>query len=354
MLFSLGLRFSILLALYVSVLPIISREAPGQTIPNAGPPQDAQSGSQPIAAKPRNLQNYLNFMTWVGEEDDRIQKGTGQGTPKIDYASAIGISKDEGDAVVAVLLDAYHKRQENERQFIANINKRIQEEGFEHYSANPDSSGEQKAIANDEVLHKTYAKLKEILGKPDFAKLDAYVGREFITEAPASLRAKLAPSAAPTFSSVPVDVKYEMFIRHVGTEQAMVHQGRLPPPDYNFIAHIPPNEQQPMLTILLEGNEQLDEYYRKSSDAFSDIRQRYGIVPVDQLPAQSQLQIQQLTEERKDIVERTVDRLKQELGQEYFNNLDAWVSSIWGRTIVYTPPRPTGTSSQIQLPAVKP
>jgi hypothetical protein len=285
----------------------------------------------------------------VGKEDDRIQRETQEGeqqiSPRIDYASAIGISKDEEQAMLAILLDAYHRREGNEKQNEERKNKLLVEEGYTEYFAHPPSDAAAD-LANWAILNETYVKLKETLGQKDFEKLDAYVSREFATGPyPVSLRAKQgASTGAPKFTSFPTDVRYEFFIRHTAAEQAMVQQGKIPQRDYSLVAHLPENEQQPMLTIVLEAYEQLNENYRKTGEAVGEIRQKYGFILVRQIPPQPVLQ--ELEQERKTIIEDTIARLKQELGEEYFNDLDAWISHRWAGGRVYTPPGTPASSAQ--------
>src|SRR6185437_8802386 len=127
-------------------------------------------------------------------------------------------------------------------------------------------------------------------------------------------------------------VRYEFFISHVANEDRRVQQalqdGELNPPreDYSRAAHFPESEEQPMLTIVLEANEQLEENAREHRAAVIKFHEKFGMVPVRKFPHP---ELKALAHKRTAIIMQTRDRLKQELGDEYFNDLDAWIAHRW-------------------------
>jgi hypothetical protein len=341
MLFSRACRYSLPLLLCVSEVLLLSQSLPGQTDTVDQQSQD----SKPIYVPPvaLNIACYENFLDWVGKENDHPQPGV----PKIDYASAIGISKGREQAMLAILLNAYHKRTNNRRQAESAEHKLAEEEGAAEYFAHPPHLYGDMIAANRIILNDTYLKLKKVLGKDDFKKLDRYVSREFARDYPASLKLP-APAGQLKPTPFPVAVRYEFFIRHVGNEDRRVQQalqaGELNPlrEDYSRAAHFPENEEQPMLTIVLEANEQLEENDREHRAAVIKFHEQYGMVPVRKFPHP---ELRTLAHKRRDIIMQTRERLKQELGDEYFNDLDAWIAHRWAGGFVYRPPqvnRPTG------------
>lgn len=373
------LRFVLITAGLCSVLAV-GRVAHSQTVPITQPEQNAgPSGLQvantsgisvndeefpkgwPLAL---NILYYRQFLEWVGKEDDRIQQETQEGkqqvTPRIDYASAIGISKEKEQAILPILIDAYHKREENKKRYQqADIQLAI-EEGDAKYLGHPHHEYQAMLKANRVILDDTYTKLKQILGQEDFKKLDKYVDREFAAAAyPASLRAaQRAGNSEPPITPFPTDVRYEFFIRHVGTEHAFAQREtqagevNVPREDYSLAAHIPEVEEQPLLTIVLESCEQLNENDRETNELVRKIHEKYGFVPLRRIPPQPDLQA--LQQKREAIIQETIVRLKQELGEEYFKDLDAWITHHWYGGQVYTPIAPAGNQPSLQTPGVRP
>jgi hypothetical protein len=359
--FSLQFRYSLLIISCLSTIPLLSQEtsiqpAPAtQTQPSVAPAPTGTATTVKATTQvaPQNqkqlwtnqMVDCLHFLNWVGQENDRIQKETRDGkhqiTPRQDYASAIGISKEKETALLAILIDAYHRREENEQKQRQIINKRIMDEGYAAYSSHPFPSA-QTGRANQEIFFKSYANIQKVLGETDFTKFEAYLHREFVTEIPASLRNKQASLADGYQSangyekpvSFPTDVRWQFFISHAVAVQDLMQQGKLPPG--NIVPGIPPNEQQPMITILLETNEQLKSNEQQQYDTAGELRRKLGIKLPQVLP-QHQPELEKLTQEHKAIVDGMIARLRQELGDEYFNILDSWVTTYFGKGMMITP-----------------
>lgn len=361
--FSRQFRYSLLIISCLSTIPLTSQAtsvqpAPAtQTQPDADPATMATATTVKATAQvvPQNqkqiwtnqMVDCLHFLEWVGPEDDRIQKETQDGkhqiTPRMDYASAIGISKGKEAALLAILIEAHHKREENEKQYRELINNRIMEEGYPAYSVHPTSHAS-TLRANDELFITAYANLEKVLGETDFKKFEAYLHREFITERPASLGTKHISLGEEYVSAdgyhekvvlFPTDVRWQTFIGHAVAIQDLMQQGKLPPG--NIVPGIPPNEQQPMITILLEANEQLKRNEQQEYDTAGELREKLDIKLPRVLP-QPQPELEKLKQERKGIINGMIARLKQELGDEYFNILDSWVTSNFGKGLLVTSP----------------
>lgn len=325
MLFSRACKYSLLLSLCISEVLILGQSLPGQT----GAVDQQTQDSKPVYVPPvaLNIVCYENFLEWVGKESDHPQPGA----PKIDYASAIGISRDKEQAMLAILLDAYHRRISNREQAEDAERKLAEEEGATEFHAHPPHLWGDMMAANRVILNATYLKLERVLGENDFKKLDRYVSREFARDYPASLKLP-APAGQLKPAPFPIAVRYEFFIRHVANEDQRVQQalqaGELNPirEDYSRAAHFPENEEQPMLTIVLEANEQLEENDREHRAAVIKFHEKFGMVPVRKFPHP---ELKALAHKRTAIIMQTRDRLKQELGDEYFNDLDAWIAHRW-------------------------
>ena len=361
--FSRQFQYSLLIISCLSTIPLVGQvtslqPAPAnQTQQGAAPATVATATTVKATTPPQNqkqlwtnqMVDCLHFLKWVGQENDRIQKETQDGkhqiTPRMDYASAIGISKEKETALLAILIETYHEREENEKQYRELINNRIIDEGYPAYSTHP-TSHVSTLRANDQLFITAYANIQKVLGETDLKKFEAYLHREFVTDYPASLRAKHI-SLGEEYESAdgyhervvlfPIDVRWQVFISHAVAIQKLMQQGKLP--RGNIIPGIPPNEQQPMITILIETNEQLKRNEQQEYDTAGELREKLDIKLPRVLP-QPQPELEKLKQERKGIIDGMIARLKQELGDEYFNVLDSWVTSNFGKGLLVTPPPP--------------
>jgi hypothetical protein len=140
------------------------------------------SAKQPVMP---HLALYLNFMEFVGTEDDRIQKEMRQSSAetekRTDYGHVIGLNKDEEELVLVILLEAYHQRDDIQKQ----RNAAMKEGGLA--AGRDDQAGVAAAQAKEaelirarsRVLNDMWAALKANLGDDSLRKLDTYVNREF-------------------------------------------------------------------------------------------------------------------------------------------------------------------------------
>jgi hypothetical protein len=136
-----------------------------------------------------DLAVYENFMMYVGSEDDRIQKEIQGRAAHVDgrtnFSEAIGINKQEEQDILVILLDAYHRREEIQKQRIA-----VMHEG-DIAAARSDQLGVLTAQAKEAALIKARAsiytdmwtELKSHLADATLRKLDTYVNREFTDDA---------------------------------------------------------------------------------------------------------------------------------------------------------------------------
>jgi hypothetical protein len=145
----------------------------------------SESVRQPLVP---HLALYLNFLEYVGAEDDRIRKemreGATHGEKRTNYSDAIGVDKDDEETILSILLEAYRGREEIQKQRSAVEN----ESGFA--AARGDQQGVAAAQAKEaelvraraRILSDMWAQLKRQLGDDSLRKLDAYVNREFSEE----------------------------------------------------------------------------------------------------------------------------------------------------------------------------
>jgi hypothetical protein len=155
-------------------------------------PKTAGVGLTPTASLPLvpDLVLYESFMEYVGAEDDRIQKQIRQEAARIEirtnYSDAIGINKDEERVILAILIDAYHRREEIQKQ----KNLAMREGGIA--LVRQDQQGVLSAQVREAELIKArgriyidmWAELKKQVADGSLRKLDAYINREFTESGP--------------------------------------------------------------------------------------------------------------------------------------------------------------------------
>lgn len=132
-----------------------------------------------------HLALYLNFMESVGAEDDRIQKemrqSAAQAEKRTDYGQEIGINKGEEELVLVILLEAYHQRDDLQKQKDAAVNEGGLAAGRDDQAGVAAAQAREAELirARSRVLNDMWAALKANLGDESLRKLDAYVNREF-------------------------------------------------------------------------------------------------------------------------------------------------------------------------------
>src|ERR1035438_5887492 len=134
------------------------------------------------SAQPTPLEaawDYDFLIKIVGDEDEHIQAQIQNGkvpiTPRRDYATIIGISKDEEETMLAIILDAFQRGHSMDRQH--------EQESSRLYNKYDQSNSEEaRSMARerenafqqkrDAMLIATVAKLRTQLGEESFAKLN--------------------------------------------------------------------------------------------------------------------------------------------------------------------------------------
>ncbi len=203
----------VLAASCLFILPVQERSSYCQDAVVASPQQDPNG--QPV--QPPNPHRYLTpeqrqplpddvryylFIKRLGGEDDRIQQETreleeGQDV-KVewrDYSASMGIRKDEAQAMLTTVLDAYHRLKENERQLKAGLQEFHDKYGIEQALKMP-LPPELQALEKDHdaIVIETIARLKQELGSECFKRVDVWVSHRW---------GKGKSISTPTSTSIP-------------------------------------------------------------------------------------------------------------------------------------------------------
>jgi hypothetical protein len=102
--------------------------------------------------------------------------------------------------------------------------------------------------------------------------------------------------------------------------------------DYSSNANFPEEKDQAVVAVLLDAGQQLRENDRDRKAAVDSwhetwIAKNYTPDQISRLQYPPELQA--LDQKHDSIVEDTISRLRHELGEESFNNLDKWISQRW-------------------------
>ena len=128
---------------------------------------------------------YENLMDYVGAEDDRIEHEIDGEAARIenrtDYSAAIGISKDDEQALLSILINAYHRREEIQKQKNkAAHDGAVAAQRDDRPAALAAQTREAQLIrAQGRVDIDLWTTLKDQLSDASLRKIDAYVNREF-------------------------------------------------------------------------------------------------------------------------------------------------------------------------------
>lgn len=323
----------------------------GQTNTHAS----AGSTSRRAAAQlPTDFYLYERFFQWVGAEDDRIQKETQEGksaiAPGIDYGSAIGISEDRAQRMVALIVDAHH-REASIDQAASEVDAKHEEDtSSDQGKLRPKKSVEEREQAKWHIFQNTFASIKQDLGSESFGKLDSYLQKEF-TDGPFPLSSP-PPTPKMTPTTFPLEVRYELLIRQAESEEEYVQheaaEGKtnINRYSYSLAANFAPEEETPVRAILLNAWKKIEENTQQQRAAFGRMVETYGLPQATQmLRTGNAPEVLALSKHHNEIIDEAIADLKAELGENSFNSLDSWVSHKYhdGWMVTTSPTTPTAS-----------
>jgi hypothetical protein len=154
--------------------PPVQQEQPPRAV--VGPPtSDSATGGE---LRWGSLHVYEFLIDSIGNDEAHVQQEIREGKEpthiRLDLVKIIGFREDEQQATRTILLDAFLRLQELNKQFMA--------AGRElHQNPGPESKAKWDAMAQQgpKIMQETIDKLRQELGKEAFQKLDAYANRQF-------------------------------------------------------------------------------------------------------------------------------------------------------------------------------
>lgn len=296
MLFSRGLKSSALLILCPSSILLYSQTT------------CAPAGSTHVMpawqVEQYNVINYENLFRYMCIEDHLIQEHSkaenGLPLSRTDYSSAIGISDGAEQVMLNIILDGCDKQLKESKDTILDYYAKISETRFD-------------------VLKQTWLQLHQSLTPTEFQGLDAYINKNF---------------AVPRYPDQPdsrrksMTLEFEVFIEDMYNQdienRRLIASGqKVRQLDYSREANFPEEKEQAVLAIVLDAGRQLSENERNIEEA---VDASCGHKPPVNLNCFNAPELPALHAKRSLIVAKAVSRLKLELGEESFDNLDKWIS----------------------------
>jgi hypothetical protein len=301
-----------------------------------------------IAGQPfvPNLNGYDQFIHNLGKEDDRIQKetqgGVAQSVSRRDFSSAIGFGKSDEQIMLAIVLDCYHREKAKDDQLLAEEIRLRHVFNNEEVVALRDNPGtlqerEKTYIQESEstrrekyaILRETWNRLKNDLGDESFKKLDKYVNSpKWKSPEPPGFGQTSAPTLKiPGWSYMAYPGAYRDFFDDIGLTDANNKRAAAEGQEsmgFGLPDFIPADKRQVVIAIAIEAARQIkenDQQYISAAHEFSrQNEEKYGWKKAHEMPLPSE--IEALGMRDTTIIEENTDKLRQALGEEYFNMLD--------------------------------
>lgn len=237
-------------------------------------------------------------------EDQLIQEHskTENGLPfsRTDYSSAIGISESGEQVMLNIILDGCDKQL-----------KESNDNALDNYG--------KLAETRFDILKQTWLQLHQNLTPAEFESLHAYINKHFaIPRYPDQ-----QDSRRKTMT-----LEFEVFIedaynQDIENRRLIASRQKIRQSDYGREANFPEEKEQAVLAIVLDAGRQLSENERNIENA---VDASCGHKPPVDLKCFAAPELPALHAKRNLIVTEAVSRLRLELGEESFDNLDKWIS----------------------------
>ena len=299
------------------------------------------------------------FLEYLGKEDDRIQKashvGNAQTTVRTNYAADIGFGQANEQVMLTILLPEYHREKEEDMQRAAHANDRLNELeqqygpnlGFKKNTEEFFAFGKRRM--QDQIDN--WAKLRSALGEEAYAKLYTYLyfdkwkqtpaydemwraGRAGLGISPNSSPTPNQPDGSPNGSQ---DLSnwhnpaclgaYGQYFDHIRIDvennKRATAEGRKP--EILLFPFGPPrnDRERAAFDIVLEGARHQQEYYDQWNEAYDRYRQEHHLQQLDRVPNNPfPPEIEAVNQKYSAILDETIARLRQALGEESFKEFD--------------------------------
>jgi len=346
-----------------------------QTAPAAAQPRKS---AQPTLA---DIGIYRLFIKRLGEEDEEIQRQTQDGKPpaigRQDYATDIGISEGEEQTMLAIFIDAYYQGGGGNNHQNMTRYKLVQQYGPDEGQRMFDEEASTYLEKGNSASKEAVVKLQTQLGKESFAKLDKYIAEEGWRKGGKwwevgkgwMIRDPSAPDPSPPNDNPPPGQTthaacsgfYAQFFNFIATSVARnrmaVENNQAEVPTGFFLSDsLVKGTKQAVIDLAVETDRAItenDHKYRAAANEFRDQSvAKYGFKIAHEMPDPPK--IEALNNNRWTMLEESIFKLKQIVGEDYFNQLDADLSKEKEQLKNKISAPSDGAPFVQQTPAVKP
>jgi len=324
---------------------------------------------------PLDFSMYEFFFEIVGQEDAHIKadirEGKAQITPRQDYAAAMGISKDEEQTMLAIVVDSFNRVHNFDQQHNQESNKLFDQ--YDHDEAV--KLAHEGEIAFQKKKHAmqmaTITKLKTQLGDESFAKLNEYLksgkfNGTYVYGVKVDIEGR--PDPCPPNSNPPpgqtthlacADLYNTEVFQYIGQidernrrAAAESESGGTKPERFVLFDDLPEDRREAAFALGVEANraiwESYEQYSTKRAEFTDQSIAKYGSKVGYRIPPSPE--IEALWKKRGTIIEEYIFKLKQVVGDDFFSILDTYLSK--GNKTAY--PLPASAPTAQQTPAVQP
>jgi hypothetical protein len=275
------------------------------------------------------MTRFEDLMEYVGDEDELIQADRRSGAvparTRKDYATGIGISKYEEDIVISILLKGYRQGGGPGRPLL--MNKLTQQYGL------------QEAHERWELpLRQAVDELKAELTPEAFAKLNLYVrGVMWLphpTPGPFSDPCPRKDNPAPgeishlacaetfftyVFDDVSYDDTYNKRLVEKGNPEGKE------PMHCVLLQELPEGPREAATELGIEAHREIQEQYDRIYAFWDKYWLLHPDTRLEDAPTEIRAEIQAMEDEEPGIRERYVAKLREIVGDEYFDKLDRYL-----------------------------
>ncbi|MGD0902418.1 MAG: hypothetical protein ABR924_05680 [Terracidiphilus sp.] len=326
---------------------------------------------------PLDFSMYEFFFEIVGQEDAHIKadirEGKAQITPRQDYAAAMDISKDEEQTMLAIVVDFYNRlynfKQQHNQESLKLFDQYDHDEAVK--LAHEGEIAFQKK--KNAMLMATISKLKTQLGEETFAKLTEYLrsgkfNGSYVYGVKEDIEGR--PDPCPPNGNPPLGQTTHLACRSLYYSEVFQYIGQIDegnrraaaedesegtkPERFPLFNDLPEDRREAAFALGVEANRaiwELDQKATEEATKFSDqYIVKYGYRTALKMPVPPE--VKALEMKRETTLEEYILKLKQVVGDDFFSNLDTYLSKE-NKTkgcIMLQP----GAPCTLQTPAVQP
>jgi hypothetical protein len=301
--------------------------AHSQAVPTA-----AHQGKSAQPTPLRLADNYDSFIEIVGQENEHIQAQIQNGkvpvTPRRDYATLIGISKDEEETMLAIILDAFQRghsmEKQHEQERFTFISQDDQSDPSVRDKVSRMIQESDNAFHNkrDAMLIETVAKLRTQLGEKSFAKLNESLrsgkfSGSYIDGIKQDIEGRSDP--CPPNNNPPPGQTTHLACAKIYRNQIFEEIGTIDDADREVAAA---GESTGAIRVRFTLFDDLSEDRREAAIALGVEANR----AIWEIEKKARAEGEASEKKSATTLEEYIFKLKQVVGDEFFNNLDTYLS----------------------------